>query len=137
MRTKPMALIGAALLALGAAPALAGIYVCRGSLGAVTVDNLRVPDGARCRLQGTRVQGTVKVERDATLTASRINVVGNVQAENARHVHVARSAIGGSVQVKQGGGAASCRRASMAISSSIRTGRRWPRAATGSVAAFR
>jgi hypothetical protein len=30
--------------------------VCRGSLGAITVDNLRVPQGATCTLQDTRVQ---------------------------------------------------------------------------------
>ena len=52
------------------------------------------------------MKGTVKVERGATLTASGIRVVGNVQAENARSVSInGSSRIGGSVQVKQGGGA--------------------------------
>jgi hypothetical protein len=71
----------------------------------VTVDNLRVPQGQSCTLAGTTVQGTVKVERDATLTADAISVIGNVQAENARRVTVSRSRLGGSFQVKQGGGA--------------------------------
>jgi hypothetical protein len=52
------------------------------------------------------VQGTIKVERAATLSARRVRVIGNVQGENARRVDVIRrSRIGGSVQVKQGGAA--------------------------------
>lgn len=79
---------------------------CKGTLGAITVDNLRVPQGATCTLNGTRVQGTIKVERNATLTASRVRVVGNVQGENAALVRVLdRSSVGGSIQVVQGGGA--------------------------------
>ncbi len=88
------------------APAFAEERTCRGALGSITVDNLRVPQGATCTLNGTYVKGTVKVERDATLMASSIRVVGNVQAENARNVVInGASRIGGSVQVKQGGGA--------------------------------
>lgn len=77
--------------------------VCRGSLGAITVDNLRVPQGATCTLNGTYIKGTLKVERDATLHAYKIRVNGNIQAENHRAVNVyAGSTIGGSVQIKQG-----------------------------------
>jgi hypothetical protein len=77
---------------------------CRGTLADVTVDNLRVPDGAICELNGTRVKGTVKVESGATLRAFGIRVVHNVQGENARKVAVRDgSRVGGSVQVKQGG----------------------------------
>lgn len=78
---------------------------CRGSLGAVTVDNLRVPEGATCTLAGTSVKGTVKVERGAVLRASRVTVVGNVQAENAGRVGVNASRVDGSIQVVQGAGA--------------------------------
>jgi hypothetical protein len=78
---------------------------CRDAIGAETVDNLRVPDGATCALSGTRVQGTIKVETGATLRASTVAVVGNVQAENAAEVMVTDSSVGGSVQVKQGGSA--------------------------------
>jgi hypothetical protein len=63
-----------------------------------------VPQGATCALNGTRVKGTVKVERSATLDAFRVRVVGNVQGENARAVTVRGSSrVGGSVQVNQGG----------------------------------
>jgi hypothetical protein len=91
---------------IAASPAAAEERTCRGTLGVVTVDNLRVPQGATCRLNGTFVKGTVKVARGATLVARGIRVVGNVQAENARRVVVTRSSrVGGSVQVKQGGAA--------------------------------
>ena len=77
---------------------------CRGTIGARTVDNLRVPDGASCTLNGTYVKGTIKVGTNAVLQANNVRVVGNVQAEEARKVVVARnSRIGGSVQIVQGG----------------------------------
>jgi hypothetical protein len=99
---------GLAAAAAGAFPATASAdeRVCRGTIGARTLDNVRVPSGATCRLRGTRVQGTITVQRRATLVANRVRVVGNVQGENARKVVVRRSSrVGGSVQVKQGGGA--------------------------------
>jgi hypothetical protein len=95
--------IAAALLIPSAARAEE--RTCRGSLGAITVDNLRVPQGARCELNGTRVQGTLQVQRAATLVARNIRVIGNVQGENARRVVVRASRVGGSVQVVQGGSA--------------------------------
>ncbi|HEX9772507.1 MAG TPA: hypothetical protein VGA44_03500 [Steroidobacteraceae bacterium] len=101
-----MTALAAPLLLLPAAPASAEERVCRGTIRATTVDNLRVPQYASCVLLGTRVKGTVKVEFNATLRAEDIVVVGNVQAENAKSVRVLDgSRVGGSVQVKQGGGA--------------------------------
>ena len=97
--------LGAALLLFGS-PAEAEERVCRGTIGDETVDNLRVPDDATCTLNGTFVEGTVKVESDAVLKAYGIRVIGNVQAENARRVVLLdRSKVGGSVQIVQGGAA--------------------------------
>lgn len=80
--------------------------VCRGSIGAVTVDNLRVPQSITCYLDRTRVKGTIKVERGAKLDANRVVVIGNVQAEGANSVTLRNgSRIGGSVQLVQGGSA--------------------------------
>jgi hypothetical protein len=79
---------------------------CRGTLGPVTVDNLRVPKGATCTLQGTRVKGNIVVRRGATLVARDIKVVGNIQAEKHENVVVnGASRVGGSIQIKQGGAA--------------------------------
>jgi len=86
--------------------AVAEERVCRGSLGAVTVDNLRVPQNATCNLDRTRIKGTIKVETGATLNATKVVVIGNVQAEGAKSVNLRNgSRIGGSVQLVQGGGA--------------------------------
>lgn len=97
----------AALVALAfAAPASAEETTCRGTIGAVTVDNLRVPQNATCTLNQTIAKGTVKVERGATLNARGVRINGNVQGEGARSVALtAGSQVGGSVQIKQGGGA--------------------------------
>jgi hypothetical protein len=78
---------------------------CRGTLGRMSLDNVQVPQGARCRLNGTRLNGTITVQRGATLVANGVRVVGNIQGENARNVVVRRSRVGGSIQIKQGGGA--------------------------------
>ena len=92
-----------AALAAMPASAMAEEKTCRGTIGAVTHDNIRVPQGATCTLRGTTAQGTVKVERGARLRAIDVRVIGNVQGENARRVNVVRgSRIGGSVQVVQG-----------------------------------
>jgi hypothetical protein len=99
--------VGALVLALVPAQlAHAEERTCRGTLGAITVDNVRVPQGATCTMQGTHVEGTIKVERNATLRASDVHVIGNVQAEGARSVNVTNgSFVGGSIQIVQGGGA--------------------------------
>jgi hypothetical protein len=89
---------------LGLAPsALAEETVCKGTIGQKTLDNVKVPQGAKCVLDGTKVKGTIKVNRNAVLDAIDVYVVGNVQGEEAKNVIVrAGSFVGGSVQVVQG-----------------------------------
>ncbi len=90
-------------LAVFAPAAQAEERVCRGTIGATTVDNLRVPQGASCTLNGTRVEGTVKVERNARLTANGIRVKGNVQSEGFKNILLRRaSVVVGSVQLENG-----------------------------------
>ena len=90
-------------LAVFAPAAQAEERVCRGTIGATTVDNLRVPQGASCTLNGTRVEGTVKVERNARLTANGIRVKGNVQSEGFKNIVLRRaSVVVGSVQLENG-----------------------------------
>jgi hypothetical protein len=99
-------LAAAGMILLAPLSASAEERVCRGTIGAATLDNVRVPQNALCTLNGTRVKGTVKVERNARLIAKDVLVIGNVQGENARNVRVLDgSRVGGSVQVVQGGGA--------------------------------
>jgi hypothetical protein len=80
-----------ALLLITSSPVWAKETTCVGPLGAATVDNLRVPQNRSCTLDGTRIEGTLKVETGATLDATRINVIGNVQAEGAAAVTVTNS----------------------------------------------
>lgn len=87
---------------------------CRGAIGARHVDdNVIVPRGVTCTLTGTRVDGNVFVRGGATLFAKGVRIGGNVQAENHRWVvvrgrtvdgQVTKSRVGGSIQLKQGGG---------------------------------
>jgi hypothetical protein len=110
-RVLAAAVLALGVLAASAPTAGAEERTCRGSIGRVTVDNLRVPDRATCRLKGTYVKGTIKVETSATLDARYVRVVGNVQAEEHRAVTLVYSRVGGSVQLKQGGSAVVSRNA--------------------------
>jgi uncharacterized membrane protein len=101
--TAMMALGMAVAALLAAAPvAQAEERVCRGTIGAKTVDNLRVPQGASCTLEGTKVQGTIKVENAANLVARNVRVIGNVQSQGFKNIKLVGSAVGGSVQLENG-----------------------------------
>jgi hypothetical protein len=83
-----------------------GDGTCQGFLGAVTVENLEVPEGTSCTLTGTRVQGNIFIRNGASLLAQDVMVNGNIQAEGAHLIEVlAGSSVGGSIQLKQGGSA--------------------------------
>ena len=109
----PLALIAGLTTGL-AAPAHADDRRCAGTIRAVTIDgDVVVPRGATCTLIGTRVDGNVKVYRNAKLVAKGVRVGGSIQAENHRNVQVRprwkdgraiRPVVGGSIQLKQGGG---------------------------------
>ncbi len=81
--------VGATVLAPAAAQAEE--TTCQGTIGAETVDNVRVPDGASCTLVGTTVQGTVKVETEAKMRAKGARVIGNVRAGGGDPAHRLRS----------------------------------------------
>lgn len=99
----PVALAIAACEPAPTTPTTTSPGSCRGTIGAVTVEDVVVPQGATCTLEGTRVRGDVEVKRDATLIGRGIRVDGNVQGENQREVRVGRSSVvGGNVQLEQG-----------------------------------
>ena len=53
------ALSAVTVIGLALAPAaMAEERTCRGTIGGTTVDNLSVPQGASCTLNGTNVKGT-------------------------------------------------------------------------------
>jgi hypothetical protein len=103
MRHKMVILLAAAVATAVPQVAVAEETVCRGTIGAKTLDNVKVPQDESCTLKGTKVKGTIKVNSGARLEAVNVNVIGNVQGENARNVIVRKgSRVGGSVQVVQG-----------------------------------
>jgi hypothetical protein len=112
-------LAAAALAVVPAGAALAEERACRGSLGAVTVDNLRVPSGHLHAERHDR-QGHAQGRARRDPGRAGIRVVGNVQGEGAASVQLTGATVGGSVQVKQGGGAPSPAPASTATCSTTR-----------------
>jgi hypothetical protein len=79
---------------------------CTGTIGAITLDNIVVPQGRTCTLNGTRAKGNVVVLTGATLSASEVRINGSIQAEGAEAVYInSGSTVGGNVQIKQGGSA--------------------------------
>ena len=106
MKTALPLTFAALALAFAAQPAQAEERQCTGRIGAVYLDNIFVPDGANCVLDGTRAKGSIVVGTGATLSARSVVVTGNLQAEGAESVRVyGRSSFGGSVQIVQGGSA--------------------------------
>jgi hypothetical protein len=102
-RALTTAVMISSMLLVAPAPARAEERRCTGTIGSSTVDNIKVPAGETCRLKGTTVKGTIKVNRNARLYAVNVRVVGNIQGENARRVEVrGGSRVGGSIQVVQG-----------------------------------
>jgi hypothetical protein len=83
MKRKLIIALAASVLTIALLPQVAHAEekVCRGSIGARTLDNVKVPRGATCTLRGTKVKGTIKVNNNARLEAIDVNVVGNVQGE--------------------------------------------------------
>jgi hypothetical protein len=102
-RISVAALVGMLALAMAAPAVMAEERVCRGTIGATTVDNLLVPQGAKCTLNGTRVEGTAKVERGAQLFANGVRVKGNVQSQGFQTVVLREaSVVVGNVQLENG-----------------------------------
>jgi hypothetical protein len=105
---KKATLITTGMLAalFATAPAMAEETPCTGTIGAVALDNIFVPDGATCTLNRTRANGSVVVGTGSTLVATGVSINGNIQAEGARSVVVqGSSTVGGSIQHVQGGSA--------------------------------
>ena len=97
-------LAAAPALPSGAAPVPALTYSCGNvTLGSARSGEIEVPAGQVCVLQGTYVDGNIKLNRGSVLDARDVTVIGNVQAEGAASVLLAgASSLTGSVQIKQG-----------------------------------
>ncbi|MEJ2599445.1 MAG: hypothetical protein P8Z00_14005 [Anaerolineales bacterium] len=88
------------------ASAPAGDTLCTGSLGAVQVDNLVVPEDAACTLNGTIVGGNLTVRKNATLMAYAVQVSNDVQADDAATVNLyPGSSVGHNLKIVKSGAA--------------------------------
>lgn len=77
-------------------------------IGAVTVDNVEVPPGMSCQLDGTTVTGSVKALSGATLLAGNgVQVAGSIVGDLAHHVELtgSTSRVAGNFEVKKGSSA--------------------------------
>jgi hypothetical protein len=99
-----------ALLAVlyGSSPASAADTQCNGvpgapeTIGAVTVDQVVVPDGAWCRLKGTTVNQNVILGVGSNLVTWNAQVGGNIQAtDGPRSVRIFETDVQGNIQVKK------------------------------------
>ncbi len=107
MKKTTLGFAAAAAIAMLNGVASAEEFSCTGTVGAVSLDNVFVPDGRSCTLNGTRLNGSIVVGTGSTLTASAVRVNGNIQASGHRAIFLNQGTIvGGSVQIKQGGSAA-------------------------------
>ena len=116
--------------ALGAAPAQlprqGSNNVCQDfRFGGRDIENLQVPDGARCVLEaGVHVDGNVELGNASEFYATGVTIDGNLQGQGAgavlleastvggnvqldigRHITVRDSTVGGSIQLVENGGA--------------------------------
>ena len=82
------------------------VDVCGGASIDVPVENVVVPPGETCTLQGTQVLGNVLVGTDAVLEADGVNVGGNIEGVGANAIAIVNgSVILGNVAWTQGGSA--------------------------------
>jgi hypothetical protein len=86
--------------------------LCTGTIGAVIVDNLIVPDNVSCTLNKTSVNGSIELGLNSILIARGVTVIGNVQGDEAKAVTITQagpttsptsSRIGGNVEFQKGG----------------------------------
>ena len=105
VRRLLFAALVAALAAVVAAPgAYAETTKCTGALNGVELDNVKVPRGATCTLNGgTRVKGNIKVAPDATLRVVNVRIGGSVQGKESSEIKLngTSTKVNGNVQARE------------------------------------
>ncbi|MDO4251206.1 MAG: polymer-forming cytoskeletal protein, partial [Moraxella sp.] len=95
--------VGSALALAMTGTAYAGDYNCKGSLGKQHIDGDVVVRSGTCTLNGTTVDGNVKVYSGGALVANNAQVDGDIQAEKAKSVTVNGGLVNGNIQIKESG----------------------------------
>ncbi len=95
--------LGTALTLAMTGTAHADDHNCKGSLGKQHIDGDVVVRSGTCTLNGTTVDGNVKVYSGGVLRASNAQIDGDIQAEKAKSVTVNGGSVNGNIQIKQSG----------------------------------
>lgn len=90
------------LLAASPAASASDDVRCTGTIGAVEVKQVVVPEESHCALNGTTVLGNATVLEDATLDARDVDVRGSLQTQRAEDVILRSSDVRSNVQVAEG-----------------------------------
>jgi hypothetical protein len=94
------------------APSRAADVLCTGPIGAVTVDNLIVPDNVTCTLNKTRINGSVELGLNSILIARGVTIIGNIQGDGAKTITITQagpstspisSQVGGNIELQNSG----------------------------------
>jgi len=107
-------------IALAAPQAWADDYMCPPSLGAVTIEGNLVVDGT-CNLNGTIIDGDVKLLAGADLFTNGATIKGNVQDEESgvARVRLSFTDVEGSVQLENVSGAGTSQISDSTINGSV------------------
>ena len=96
--------VTASLLGAAAPAGAALVTYCVGTGGAVTVPNdLLVPTGESCSLEGTRITGNVTVQAGANLVIAGGTISGQVQVASNGYLDSADTSIDGQITLASGG----------------------------------
>lgn len=98
--TCKLKVVGTVLWLVLGAPCLAQDVTCSSAIGAVEIDG-NVDIAVPCELNGTEIEGNVRLFAGGSLVATRIVVDGNIDAESADFVDIRNSEIDGKLKLDE------------------------------------
>jgi hypothetical protein len=102
MRNELHFVAAVAIALFWSAPALADEEICDRDVSGGSFDDVKVPSGATCTLDGSKVKGNVQVESGGALVTTGTRVESDIQADEARYIQIlAGTQVGGNVQIKK------------------------------------
>ncbi len=110
MRLTLGIIVPAFFIIAGAPAAVAGDTICDGTISLGTFDNIIVPSGASCTLNGTVVvNGNVQADgaEEVAIVGTSLDLIeigGDVQITNSGNVGIHFANIGGNVQLEKNSG---------------------------------
>jgi hypothetical protein len=82
-------------------PVLADDFICKENIKGGEFDDIIVPEGAICKLNGTRVDGSVTIDKNAGFKSRDTTIDGNIQAKGAKYIKILdMTVVDGAVQIE-------------------------------------